>query len=859
MVYIGEILFSSSSQQDGLAWTRDAVDIAESTLLMLLEDDESSNKGSLQAQRAISSSLNHAPAPDRCRDCLKAGLDNWSLMVRQLVRQSEKKEYESIRKVRQSNFMNRRISPLFGSGPEKAMRREIMERRRWEAEQAILTDRTSRARWLLGDQGFETMGVSEILRLIVMSRYMTPSKIGLLCLVKIYAEDKISKAAVVPLLSLIMENLLPLESTSHASPLKADATANTLTEQAERLLRHASTSHSNQTVYELFLSEIWGLQCLDSLEEFVDNMSLYVHRTREELIYERDHHIPPERTRRLGRNFPLGAFIRKAQLEYSKLQFQEAAELWRGFMKFRMTTLQSMTSRQRKILSEFIDTDLLCVGPDLAKKLVNVAYGDLGDPQDNENILNGIDFERLFEFQVSQMQSNGSRLPDAMRNRFKHIIETGRRLPSNLSHYIKFLDSWRAGDYSSSFNHLHRYFDFTMQKRDRSFYQYALLNLAILQAEFNCHSEAVSAIQETISTARELHDMDCLNFAMSWLYHFSKTFPDDVQEVRETGMLGSEKENIAFLHAKARESESWSLLATSYLSEGKLMLQNLVSQGDFENALQLSKNLSCEGLPLKCQQHAHIFEGIAKFDYFLRQHNFTQCEHILDDLKESAVWRPDELLMISLREVDFLVRRGDFDAALDVIEQCGASTRQETFDVVMQVKLLNSKALVFEKLGLPERGFSLAMRAASVAFRSRFYPGLWEAIGLLSRVLMSFREFRAAVDILESITPQVLAYNNTELKARIFSLLGDGNMGLAGQAVSDRQLRDTFLEDTIDSIDESLILYEVLGDVHRQCEMMAKKAMALRALGDFARTEETATKYLDLRKKAQARTAAGRA
>lgn len=161
MVYIGEILFSSSSQQEGLAWTRDAVDLAESTLLSLSEENESSSDREA-SQRAISS-LNHASAPDRCRDCLKAGLDNWSLMVRQLVRQSEKKEYEAIRKVRESGFISRWVSPLIGAGPEKAMRRDIMERRRWEAEQAILTDRTSKARWLLGDQGFETMGVSEIM------------------------------------------------------------------------------------------------------------------------------------------------------------------------------------------------------------------------------------------------------------------------------------------------------------------------------------------------------------------------------------------------------------------------------------------------------------------------------------------------------------------------------------------------------------------------------------------------------------------------------------------------------------------------------------------------------------------------
>lgn len=114
-----------------------------------------------------------------------------------------------------------------------------------------------------------------------------------------------------------------------------------------------------------------------------------------------------------------------------------------------------------------------------------------------------------------------------------------------------------------------------MQNRDRTFYQYALLSLAILQADFGCHTEAVAAIQEAISIARETHDMNCLNFCMSWLYHFGKAFPDEMKDVQNTGMLGSEKEGLAFLKAKAKETEMWSLLSTSLLSEAKLELQNV--------------------------------------------------------------------------------------------------------------------------------------------------------------------------------------------------------------------------------------------------------------------------------------------
>lgn len=114
-----------------------------------------------------------------------------------------------------------------------------------------------------------------------------------------------------------------------------------------------------------------------------------------------------------------------------------------------------------------------------------------------------------------------------------------------------------------------------MHSRDRSSYQYALLNLAILQADFGCYGEAVSAMQEAVAIARESHDMNCLNFCMSWLYHFGKAFPDQMKDVQNTGMLGNEKEGLAFLKAKAKETEMWSLLSTTLLSEAKLELQNV--------------------------------------------------------------------------------------------------------------------------------------------------------------------------------------------------------------------------------------------------------------------------------------------
>jgi anaphase-promoting complex subunit 5 len=162
----------------------------------------------------------------------------------------------------------------------------------------------------------------------------------------------------------------------------------------------------------------------------------------------------------------------------------------------------------------------------------------------------------------------GSRVPDETQAQLRQMLSTDVPI-SHLRHYVDFLNSWRSGDYPASFDSLHRYFDYTMHNRDRTFYQYALLNLAILQADFGCHRESVLAMQETINTARENKDMACLNFALSWLYHFHRAHPQDCPDVIASRM---ERESLQFLKAKAKEWGMDHLLSMAYLSETRQAL-----------------------------------------------------------------------------------------------------------------------------------------------------------------------------------------------------------------------------------------------------------------------------------------------
>lgn len=116
MTYIGEIIYASSSRETGLAWTRDAVDIAEDVILDLPEDV-----------------INYPR--QKCSECLSVGLKNWSAMLSRLVAVAEREELEAMRSKKSS---------WFSLGAEKRVRQKSLERRRWEAEKAILDDRAMR-------------------------------------------------------------------------------------------------------------------------------------------------------------------------------------------------------------------------------------------------------------------------------------------------------------------------------------------------------------------------------------------------------------------------------------------------------------------------------------------------------------------------------------------------------------------------------------------------------------------------------------------------------------------------------------------------------------------------------------------
>lgn len=238
-----------------------------------------------------------------------------------------------------------------------------------------------------------------------MTRYLTPSKVALLALVSVYTDGVIPNSEIVSVLSFLISHLLPLDPSTNEA--KADPKLHTVPiEEIETATLGLASSVPGRTVWDHFLKKIWQIDCVDALDEFFSTVSGLLVKKREEQVNDRDNGIVSESTSmRLSRSSPLGTFVRRAQLEFTRLQFHDAVALWKRFIKYRLPTYHVWAKRNPLENKATIDTNLVELEVDLASPLATVAYGNMNEDIDREIGMSNKDMERLLEFQIGEIQS----------------------------------------------------------------------------------------------------------------------------------------------------------------------------------------------------------------------------------------------------------------------------------------------------------------------------------------------------------------------------------------------------------------------------------------------------------------------
>ncbi|KAI7496783.1 hypothetical protein KC367_g6434 [Hortaea werneckii] len=393
-----------------------------------------------------------------------------------------------------------------------------------------------------------------------MPRFLTPGKICLLALIDTYLAGETASKARLAVLDFIASQIHATSRPGADVPVLADSLCHDAADML-RPLSGWSSDKPGRTVYHVLLQRLWKIDTLDTLHVLFDGFSNLIS------FVATSYHV----RKGLSRASPLGQFVRRCCVEFTRLQFTEFQALWHSFVVWRASTHEAWAHKN----------------PNDAARLASPAEEALQEafaaPFTNGRSasVSAEDSEAILTFSIHQLQKLGTRLPNDVRGMLRTWIDN--QLDSgtqSLQHFLAFFEHWKSGQYTMALESLHRYFDYSLVAKSNSdnmkvYYQYALLHLSVLHADFDCWDESVESMDECIATARENQDTACLNFALSWLLYLRQAKPSTQSSPYGSiaGVVGGEtgdQDEVTFLKTKAKETKHWSLLSSTLLDEAKL-------------------------------------------------------------------------------------------------------------------------------------------------------------------------------------------------------------------------------------------------------------------------------------------------
>ncbi|KAG0334818.1 anaphase promoting complex subunit 5 [Podila horticola] len=349
----------------------------------------------------------------------------------------------------------------------------------------------------------------------------------------------------------------------------------------------------------------------------------------------------------------LGLYIRKAQIEFRKLLFENTCQLFCAIETYKAN---------------------------LYKK------NDVPD-QDGLIVQSVYDAEKYLDLQTQHL-SNPS-LKDIPNEVLEHVKSVQLRMPTVAkSHYIMCLQAQQTGNFEMAVQSLHQFFDYCMSMHDQALYQYALLNLAILHARFGHFDQARFAIRETVEVARDNMDQECLSYALSWHDRLTGTGATSSAEMNEARNMAGQTEGQSFhylqslgelIKSRQLQSESTSKTLEALVRSSSINLRH--SLDGVGGVVQLFQSRTWEAY------------GNAPLSslYSQMQHHFRPSESDMSDAASSLSKFASDLAL-----------SGQYQDALRVLEQAKSKfplkTMRATPWVQTLLQILQKKALGLNRL-----------------------------------------------------------------------------------------------------------------------------------------------------------------
>lgn len=246
------------------------------------------------------------------------------------------------------------------------------------------------------------------------SRFLSPREISLLALISIYCDAAVPAHGILPVLGFIATHIGGLDThKSSADPAKRfqkfkdDIDLVKSIRPFETLLQPfpAAVGLPGRRLWDLFLAKLWSIDSLDALHDFFDLLPSLL-ATKDDIRQM----VEPQEGASVSRipltvNSPLALFVRRAQLEFSRLPFSEASSLWKDFIVYRKPTAATWARRNPSPDACSFDKVLEISEPEWgegAAAIETITYGDLNSARVPVSIQS---LDTLIEFQINQMQS----------------------------------------------------------------------------------------------------------------------------------------------------------------------------------------------------------------------------------------------------------------------------------------------------------------------------------------------------------------------------------------------------------------------------------------------------------------------
>lgn len=176
----------------------------------------------------------------------------------------------------------------------------------------------------------------------------------------------------------------------------------------EKLLQPfpAAVGLPGRRLWDIFLAKLWAVDSLDALHQFFDQLpALLANKDDIRQMVEPEEGAATTRIP-LTIHSPLALFVRRAQLEFQRLHFSDASNLWKDFIVYRQPTAAAWMRRNPS------SGPCLCFDKVLevsnaewgegAVSIESITYGDLNS---DHVPVSANSLDHLIEFQVVQMQS----------------------------------------------------------------------------------------------------------------------------------------------------------------------------------------------------------------------------------------------------------------------------------------------------------------------------------------------------------------------------------------------------------------------------------------------------------------------